>query len=205
MVLPMYMQHTWVQHDTSLWVYIKPCDSFIFLQVSNVCHFQELIFTITIQRVQPSHNTNSGDIVIGPETVRGQRMVHEVINSSLVVNAVYSVLVDMDTVTRSISAKTTFSKLPTVNYENTRKTYENWTPLGPQFTHSKVNYTIDFQPFMRWFFWYNYMCQRNFVHCSLKLLLLHKCSPNNCVVHCKLNFTSFVCSGPGGRVKCIRP
>ena len=120
--------------------------------------------------------------------MRGQTMVHEVINSSLVVNAVYSVLVDMDTVTRSISANTTFSKLPTVNNENTTKTYENWTPLGPQFTHSKVNYTIGFKIFM--FFWYNYVCQRNFVHCYSKLLLLRKYSPNNCFVHCKLNFTS---------------
>ena len=63
--------------------------------------------------------------MIGPETVRGQTEVNEVLNSSLVVNAMYFVLVDMDTVTRSISANTTFSKLPTVNNENTRKTYEN--------------------------------------------------------------------------------
>ena len=83
------------------------------------------LICFTIQRVQPSHNTNSGDIVIGPETLRGQTMVHEVINSSLVVNAVYFVLADMDTVTRSISANTTFSKLPTVNNENTKIIYEN--------------------------------------------------------------------------------
>ena len=83
--------------------------------------------------------------------VRGQTEVNEVLNynSSLVVNAVYSVLVDMDTVTRIISANTTFSKLPTVNNENTKKPYEYWTPLGPQFTHSKVNYTMAFKIFMR--------------------------------------------------------
>jgi len=52
-------------------------------------------------------------------------MIHVVVNSSLVVNAVYSVMMDMDTVTRSISANTTFSKLPKVNNENTRKIYEN--------------------------------------------------------------------------------
>ena len=70
--------------------------------------------------------------------------LQEEINSSLVVNAEYSVLVDMDTVTGSISSNSTFSKLPTVNNENTRKAYENCTPFGPQFTPANVNsaYTL---------------------------------------------------------------
>ena len=80
--------------------------------------------------------------------MRGQSEVYEVINSSLVVNSVYSVMVDIDTVTGSISCNATFSKLPTANTENTGKTYENCTLLDPQFTHSKVNYTIGYKPFM---------------------------------------------------------
>ena len=80
--------------------------------------------------------------------MRGQSEVYEVINSSLVVNSVYSVMVDIDTVAGSISCNATFSKLPTANTENTGKTYENCTLLDPQFTHSKVNYTIGYKPFM---------------------------------------------------------
>jgi len=105
--------------------------NFILLQLPNVCNFQDLNYTIIIKRIQPSHDTNTGDIVIGPKTVRGQTEVYEVINSSLVVNAVYSVVVDMDTVTMSISSNSTFSKLPTVNNENTREDYKNFTLLDP--------------------------------------------------------------------------
>ena len=82
----------------------------ILLQLPDVCSFQDLVYTITIQRVQPSHDTLTGDIVMGPKTVRGRTEVREVINSSLVVNAVYSVSVDMDTMTGIISSMTTFSK-----------------------------------------------------------------------------------------------
>ena len=84
--------------------------NFILLQLPNVCNFQDLNYTIIIKRIQPSHDTNTGDIVIGPKTVRGQTEVHEVVNSSLVVNAVYSALVDIHTVTGSVSSNTTFSK-----------------------------------------------------------------------------------------------
>ena len=67
--------------------------------------------------------------------------LQEEINSSLVVNTEYSVLVDMDTVTGSISSNSTFSKFTN---ENTRKAYENCTPFGPQFTPANVNsaYTL---------------------------------------------------------------
>ena len=84
--------------------------SFILLQLPNICHFQDLNYTVVIKRIQPSHDTITGDIVIGPKTVRGQTEVHEVVNSSLVVNAVYSALVDIHTVTGSVSSNTTFSK-----------------------------------------------------------------------------------------------
>jgi len=104
----------------------------ILLQLPNICHFQELIFTITIQRVEPSHDTITGDIVVGPKTVRGQTEVHEVINSRLVVNAVYSVLVDMNTVTMNISSNSTFSKLPTV----IMKTQEKIMKIEPLLFHN---------------------------------------------------------------------
>ena len=93
----------------------------LYMQLPNICHFQDLVYTIIIQRVQPSHNTNTEDIdiVIGPKTVRGQTVVHEVINSSLVVNAVYSVLVNIVTVTGNVSSNTTFSKQSVVCNENT--------------------------------------------------------------------------------------
>jgi len=107
--------------------YMSVMPSFIILQLPNVCHFQDLIYTITIQKIQPSYNTSAGDIVIGPRTVRGQTEVYEVINSSLVVNAVYSVLVEMNTVTRSISSNSTFSKLPTV----IMKTQEKIIKISP--------------------------------------------------------------------------
>ena len=106
--------------------------NFILLQLPNVCHFQDLNYTIIIKRIQPSHDTNTGDIVIGPKTVRGQTEVHEVINSRLVVNAVYSVLVDMNTVTMSISSNSTFSKLPTVII----KTKEKIMKIEPLLFHN---------------------------------------------------------------------
>ena len=84
--------------------------NFILLQLPNVCHFQDLNYTIIIKRIQPSHDTNTGDIVIGPKTVRGQTEVLEAVNTGLVANAVYLVLVDMDTVAGSVSTNSTFGK-----------------------------------------------------------------------------------------------
>ena len=92
------------------WLTMSRIQGLILLQLPDVCRFQDLVYTVTIQRVQPSHDSLTGDIVIGPKTVRGQMELHEEINSSLVVNAVYSVSVDMDTMTGIISSMTTFSK-----------------------------------------------------------------------------------------------
>ena len=84
--------------------------SFILLQLPNICHFQDLNYTVVIKRIQPSHDTITGDIVIGPKTVRGQTEVLEAVNTGLVANAVYLVLVDLDTVAGSVSTNTTFGK-----------------------------------------------------------------------------------------------
>jgi len=45
--------------------------NFILLQLPNICNFQDLNYTIIIKRIQPSHDTITGDIVIDPKTVRG--------------------------------------------------------------------------------------------------------------------------------------
>jgi len=84
--------------------------NFILLQLPNICNFQDLNYTIIIKRIQPSHDTITGDIVIGPKTVRGQTEVLEAVNTGLMANAAYLVLVDMDTVTGSVSSNTTFGK-----------------------------------------------------------------------------------------------
>ena len=49
-------------------------------------------------------------MVIGPKTMMGHTNVHEIVNSSLVVDAVYLVLVEFDTLAGNISSTTTFSK-----------------------------------------------------------------------------------------------
>jgi len=79
--------------------------NFILLQLPNICNFQDLNYTIIIKRIQPSHGTITGDIVIDPKTVRGQTEVLEAVNTGLVANAVYLVLVDMDTVAGSVSSR----------------------------------------------------------------------------------------------------
>ena len=87
-----------------------------FPQLPGICPFQELNYTITIQQIPPTHNTLStagqahNIIVIGPKTVIGHRNVHEIVNSSLVVDAVYSVLVEFDTLAGNVSSNTTFGK-----------------------------------------------------------------------------------------------
>ena len=73
-------------------------------------------YTITIQQISPTHNTLStagqadNIIVIGPKTVMGDTNVYEVVNSSLVVDAVYSVLVEFDTLAGNVTSNTTFGK-----------------------------------------------------------------------------------------------
>ena len=87
-----------------------------FPQLPGICPFQELSYTITIQQISPTHNTLStagqahNIIVIGPKTVIGHRNVHEIVNSSLVVDAVYSVLVEFDTLAGNVTSNTTFGK-----------------------------------------------------------------------------------------------
>ena len=49
-------------------------------------------------------------IVIRPKTVVGHSNVYEVVNSNLVVDAVYSVLVEFDTLAGNVSSNTTFGK-----------------------------------------------------------------------------------------------
>ena len=93
--------------------------NFILLQLPNICHFQDLNYTIIIKRIQPSHDTITGDIVIGPKTVRGHTEVLEAVNNGLVANAAYLVLVDMDTVAGRVSSNTTFGKQSLVRNEST--------------------------------------------------------------------------------------
>ena len=88
-------------------------------------------YSITIQQISPPHNTlsDAGEaadniIVIGPKTVVGHTNVYEVVNSSLVVDTVYSVLVDFDTLAGNVSSNTTFGKQ--MFFETTLKVYEHW-------------------------------------------------------------------------------
>ena len=89
---------------------------FILPQLPGICPFQELTYKITIQQISPTHNTLSTAgqadtmIVIRPKTVVGHSNVYEVVNSSLVVDAVYSVLVEFDTLAGNVSSNTTFGK-----------------------------------------------------------------------------------------------
>ena len=90
--------------------------TFILPQLPGICPFQKLSYTITIQQISPTHSTLSTAgqankiIVIGPKTVTGHTIVYEVVNSSLVVDAVYSVLVEFDTLAGNVSSNTTFGK-----------------------------------------------------------------------------------------------
>ena len=89
---------------------------FILPQLPGICPFQELTYKITIQQISPTHNTLSTAgqadtmIVIRPKTVVGHSNVYEVVNSSLVADAVYSVLVEFDTLAGNVSSNTTFGK-----------------------------------------------------------------------------------------------
>ena len=89
--------------------------SFSHMQLPGICPFQELSYTTTIRQISPTHNTLStagqaDNIVIGPKTVMGDTNVYEVVNSSLVVDAVYSVLVEFDTLAGNVTSNTTFGK-----------------------------------------------------------------------------------------------
>ena len=87
----------------------------LFPQLPDVCSLQ-LSYSITIQQFRPSDITVSDareedDIIkIGPKTVVGHSNVYEVVNSSLVVDAVYSVLVEFDTLAGNVSSNTTFGE-----------------------------------------------------------------------------------------------
>ena len=90
--------------------------TFLLPQLPGICPFQKLNYTITIQQISPTHSTLSAAgqankiIVIGPKTVTGHTIVYEVVNSSLVVDAVYSVLVEFNTMAGNVSSNTTFGK-----------------------------------------------------------------------------------------------
>ena len=90
--------------------------TFILPQLPGICPFQEMSYTITIQQISPTRNTlgTAGQadniIAIGPKTVAGHTSVFEIVNSSLVVDAVYSVLVRFDTLAGNVSSTTTFGK-----------------------------------------------------------------------------------------------
>ena len=87
-------------------------------QLPGICPFQELHYSITIQQITHPNNTTLSDagraadnnIVLGPKTMMGHTSVYEVVNSSLVVDAVYSVLVEFDTLAGNVSSNTTFGK-----------------------------------------------------------------------------------------------
>ena len=55
----------------------------------------------------------------------GHTNVYEVVNSSLVVDAVYSVLVEFDTLAGNVSSNTTFGKQSIACCENTSVDYKN--------------------------------------------------------------------------------
>ena len=81
----------------SYWVIelIAKSAAFFFLPWPDMCPFQELHYSITIQQITDPNNTTLSDaadniIVIGPKTVVGHTTAYEVVNSSLVVDAVYN-------------------------------------------------------------------------------------------------------------------
>ena len=90
--------------------------TFLLPQLPGICLFQKLNYTITIQQISPTHSTLSSAgqanniIVIGPKTVVGRTNVNEVVNSSLVVDTMYSVLVDFNSLAGNASSNTTFGK-----------------------------------------------------------------------------------------------
>ena len=59
----------------------------------------------------------------------GHTSVYEVVNSSLVVDAVYSVLVEFDTLAGNVSSNTTFGKQ--MSFESTVKVYKLCISLYP--------------------------------------------------------------------------
>ena len=111
-----------------LGLYIRQWDgedaTFLLPQLPDICSFQ-LSYSITIQQIRPSDSGGREEnniIVIGPKTVMDRTFVYEVVNSSLVVDAVYSVLVEFDTLAGNVSSNTTFGKQ--MIFENTLKVYE---------------------------------------------------------------------------------
>ena len=90
--------------------------TFLLPQLPGICPFQKLNYTITIQQISPTHSTLStaggadNIIVIGPKTVMGRTNVNEVVNSNLVVDTMYSVLVDFNSLAGNASSNATFGK-----------------------------------------------------------------------------------------------
>ena len=86
--------------------------TFLLPQLPDICSFQ-LNYSITIQQIRPLDSDTREEnniIVIGPKTVMDRTIVYEVVKSSLVVDAVYSVLVEFDTLAGNVSSNTTFGK-----------------------------------------------------------------------------------------------
>ena len=135
-----------------LGLYIRQWDgedaTFLLPQLPDICSFQ-LSYSITIQQIRPSDSDTREEnniIVIGPKTVMDRTNVYEVVNSSLVVDAVYSVLVEFDTLAGNISSTTTFSKQSIVYCENTSVDYKN----DASFTFSKL-----------WLFFKSSICKKS--------------------------------------------
>ena len=98
--------------------------TFLLPQLPGICPFQKLNYTITIQQISPTHNTLStagqadNIIVIGPMTVVGRTNVNEVVNSNLVVDTMYSVLVNFASLAGNASSNTTFGKQISTCFES---------------------------------------------------------------------------------------
>ena len=139
--------------------------TFILPQLPGICPFQELSYKITIQQISPTHNTIStagqaeNIVLIGPKTVTGHRNVYEVVNSSLVVDAVYSVLVEFDTLAGNVCSNTTFGKQ--MYFENTPKVYEDCISFYPIWKQTYLCHTNC----------HMYKCQLNYKNISLLLVL----------------------------------
>ena len=95
--------------------------TFLLPQLPGICPFQKLNYTITIQQISPTLSTAGradNIIVIGPKTVVGRTNVNEVVNSNLVVDTMYSVLVDFVSLAGNASSNTTFGKQISTCFES---------------------------------------------------------------------------------------
>ena len=95
--------------------------TFLLPQLPGICPFQKLNYTITIQQISPTLSTAGREdniIVIGPKTVMGRTNVNEVVNSNLVVDTMYSVLVNFASLAGNASSNTTFGKQISTCFES---------------------------------------------------------------------------------------